>query len=103
MIFKPTVAVKELESVLDPVACPQAVHLLLLLYEGDEGGPFHLHGLTRPDQECQESQGHPHHELSTDLSYRAMTKWKKFDFLKFAGGCFSKWALPMPGALKYAV
>lgn len=27
-----------------------------------------------------------------------MTKWKKFDFLKFDGGCFSKCALPIPGA-----
>ena len=27
-----------------------------------------------------------------------MTKWKKFDFLRFDGGCFSKCALPIPGA-----
>ncbi len=31
-------------------------------------------------------------------SYKAMTKWKKLDFRKFGGGCFSKWALPIPGA-----
>ena len=29
-----------------------------------------------------------------------MTKWKKFDFLRFAGGCFSKWARPIPGVLQ---
>lgn len=29
-----------------------------------------------------------------ERSYRAMTKWKKFDFLRLLGGCFSKWALP---------
>jgi hypothetical protein len=28
----------------------------------------------------------------------AVTKWKKLDFLKFDGGCFSKCALPIPGA-----
>ena len=33
------------------------------------------------------------------LSYNAMTKWKKFDFLKLGGGCFSKCALPRPGAI----
>lgn len=30
------------------------------------------------------------------LSYKAITKWKKLDFLKLLGGCFSKWARPMP-------
>ena len=50
MIAALTVAVEELKSVLDPVAGPQAVHLLLLLNEGDEGGPLHLHGLARPEQ-----------------------------------------------------
>ena len=49
-----TVAVEELQSVLDSVACPQAVHLLLLLNEGDEGGPLNLHGLARPDHDCHE-------------------------------------------------
>ena len=34
------------------------------------------------------------------LSYRATTKWKKFDFLRLAGGCFSKWARPIPGLQK---
>lgn len=29
-------------------------------------------------------------------SYRAMTKWKKLDFLRLLGGCFSKCALPTP-------
>ena len=43
-----TVGVKELQSVLDSIAGPQAVHLLLLLNEGDEGRPLHLHGLTSP-------------------------------------------------------
>ena len=51
-----TVAVEELQSVLDSVACPQAVHLLLLLNEGDEGGPFHLYGLARPYHDCYESR-----------------------------------------------
>ena len=50
-----TVAVEELQSVLDPVAGPQAVHLLLLLNEGDEGGPLHLHGLARPDHDSHQS------------------------------------------------
>ena len=36
---------------------------------------------------------------SVYLSYSAITKWKKFDFLRLAGGCFSKCARPMPGAL----
>ena len=44
----PTVAVEELQSVLDAVAGPQAVHLLLLLDEGDEGSPLHLHRLPGP-------------------------------------------------------
>ena len=43
-----TVAVEELQPVLDAVAGPQAVHLLLLLYEGDEGSPLHLHRLPGP-------------------------------------------------------
>ena len=51
-----TVAVEELQSVLDPITGPQAVHLLLLLNEGDEGGPLHLHGLARPDHDCHESR-----------------------------------------------
>lgn len=50
-----TVAVEELQSVLDPVAGPQAVHLLLLLNEGDEGGSLYLHGLPRPDHDRHES------------------------------------------------
>lgn len=29
-------------------------------------------------------------------SYKAMTKWKKFDFRRLLGGCFSKCALPIP-------
>lgn len=29
-------------------------------------------------------------------SYNAITKWKKFDFRKLLGGCFSKCARPMP-------
>ena len=36
---------------------------------------------------------------SVYLSYSAITKWKKLDFLRLAGGCFSKCARPMPGAL----
>ena len=44
----PTVAVEELQPVLDAVAGPQAVHLLLLLDEGDEGSPLHLHRLPGP-------------------------------------------------------
>lgn len=31
-----------------------------------------------------------------DRSYKAMTKWKKFDLRKLLGGCFSKWARPTP-------
>lgn len=31
-----------------------------------------------------------------DRSYKAMTKWKKLDFLRLLGGCFSKCALPTP-------
>ena len=58
MSDKLTVAVEQLQSVLYPVAGPQAVHLLLLLYEGDEGGPLHLHGLARPYHECQEWSDH---------------------------------------------
>lgn len=30
------------------------------------------------------------------LSYSAMTKWKKLDFRKLLGGCFSKCARPTP-------
>lgn len=41
-----TVGVKKLQSVLDSIAGSQAVHLLLLLDEGDEGRPLDLHGLT---------------------------------------------------------
>ena len=59
-----TVAVEQLQSVLDPVAGPQAVHLLLLLNEGDEGGPLHLHGLARPDHNGHESRGHHRHDLT---------------------------------------
>ena len=44
----PTVAVEELKPVLDAVAGPQAVHLLLLLDEGDEGRPLDLHRLPGP-------------------------------------------------------
>lgn len=29
-------------------------------------------------------------------SYKAMTKWKKLDFLRLLGGCFSKCARPTP-------
>ena len=43
-----TIAVEELQPVLDAVAGPQAVHLLLLLDEGDEGRPLHLHRLPGP-------------------------------------------------------
>lgn len=33
-------------------------------------------------------------------SYRASTKWKKLDFLRLDGGCFSKWARANPTPLK---
>ena len=55
MIAALTFAVEELQSILDPVAGPQAVHLLLLLNKGDEGGPLHLHGLARPDHDSHQS------------------------------------------------
>ena len=59
-----TVAVEELQSVLDPVAGPQAVHLLFLLNEGNEGGPLHLHGLARPVHDSHDSRGHHRHDLT---------------------------------------
>ena len=46
--MQPTVGVEQLEPVLDAVAGPLAVHLLLLLDERDERGALHLHRLARP-------------------------------------------------------
>ncbi len=40
-----TIGVEQLQPVLNPVGCPHPVDLRVLLYEGDEGGPLHLHGL----------------------------------------------------------
>lgn len=34
-------------------------------------------------------------------SYNAITKWKKFDFRRLLGGCFSKWARPMPRLMRH--
>lgn len=33
-------------------------------------------------------------------SYKARTKWKKLDFRRFEGGCFSKWARARPTPLR---
>ena len=43
-----TVGVEELEPVLNPIAGSQPVHLLLLLDEGNERRPLHLHWLAGP-------------------------------------------------------
>ena len=43
-----TIRVEELQPVLDPIASPQSINLLLLLDEGYEGRPLHLHRLAGP-------------------------------------------------------
>ena len=57
-----TIAVEELKPILDPVTGPQSVNLLVLLDEGDEGGPLHLHRLARP-----EHHHHHYHHHHYDL------------------------------------
>ena len=56
-----TIAVEELKPILDPVTGPQPVNLLVLLDEGDEGGPLHLHRLARPEHHHHHHQHHYHH------------------------------------------
>ena len=43
-----TIRVEELQPVLDSIACPQSINLLLLLDEGYEGRPLHLNRLAGP-------------------------------------------------------